>query len=500
MTETLPETPSSSRPRRVLAMLKSWLPKGHFARSVAVLGGGTAAACAIAAIGSPIITRLYSPTDFGTLGVFASIISILGVMTTWRFEMAIPVAEDDQTAADVLVMTLCLVVGMSVILGGGMWLVGGWLSQQLSAPTLAPYLWLTPIGLATVGVYQVLLRWAVRKKAFPIIAKTKMWQGLGVVAAQIGLGLLHAGALGLLIGNIVWQSAGSTSLVRLTRRHDTGFRFEFSLARMARAANRFRRFPLYSAWATLLNAFSVSVVALLLSAGFGAAPVGFYTLAVQVLGAPMSIVGNSIGQVFFSSMRDAKTSGTTAAFTLAVYRRLLEISMPVVLVLACAAPELFAVAFGPEWRTAGKYAQWLLPYFLMEFLSSPLWSVLAVLEHQHIDLLVQLSLLIGRLAAMIIGTYIGAPMLAVVLCSLAGTAVDVGGLMCVLKISGNRRREAFSEFRRQTVAALPVIVPTVVGKFLLGGDFFTMVGAFISAIWIGFRIASRLRGGVASEQ
>ena len=47
--------------------LRSFVPKGQFARSVGILAGGTALGQAITVLAAPVLTRLFTPDDFGVL-------------------------------------------------------------------------------------------------------------------------------------------------------------------------------------------------------------------------------------------------------------------------------------------------------------------------------------------------------------------------------------------------------------------------------------------------
>jgi O-antigen/teichoic acid export membrane protein len=74
------------------------IPRAGFFRNVAILAGGTAIAQALNVLTAPIITRLYTPNDLGNLSVYISIYSILVVVASWRYETAIPLPKDDETA------------------------------------------------------------------------------------------------------------------------------------------------------------------------------------------------------------------------------------------------------------------------------------------------------------------------------------------------------------------------------------------------------------------
>src|SRR5271155_2251607 len=89
--------------------LNRWLPRGGFARSVSILAGGTAMAQVIAVAGSPILTRIYNPSDFGALQIFISLMGFALVIAAGRYEFALLLPEDEQSSIDILgVAILCV--------------------------------------------------------------------------------------------------------------------------------------------------------------------------------------------------------------------------------------------------------------------------------------------------------------------------------------------------------------------------------------------------------
>jgi len=63
--------------------------KSDFKKNVLTLMAGTTIAQAIPIAISPILTRLYTPEEFGLFALFLAIVSIFGVVATMRYEMAI---------------------------------------------------------------------------------------------------------------------------------------------------------------------------------------------------------------------------------------------------------------------------------------------------------------------------------------------------------------------------------------------------------------------------
>ena len=91
------------------------VPRGRFAKGVAVLAGGAALGQAITVLVSPILTRLYSPEDFGVFGVYASILGIVTVIASLRYEYALPFPEDGETAANILALCFLKALRLQVI-------------------------------------------------------------------------------------------------------------------------------------------------------------------------------------------------------------------------------------------------------------------------------------------------------------------------------------------------------------------------------------------------
>lgn len=79
-----------------------------FFLSVGVLAGGTGLSQAIMLAMSPVLTRIYSPTDFSMLAAYTALTSILSVAACLRFDIAIPLPEAEHEAANLLGLSLFL--------------------------------------------------------------------------------------------------------------------------------------------------------------------------------------------------------------------------------------------------------------------------------------------------------------------------------------------------------------------------------------------------------
>lgn len=459
---------SVANPQSVTArakhQLRRLLPKNRFARSVSVLAGGTAAGQIIVIAASPILTRLYSPEDFGLLAVYVALLATITVIASLRYQLAIPLPESDDEAAHLVALSLLLVLGMS---SGTMLVLLFFresIAQALNVPVLSGYFWLLPIGVLLAGVYQVFNSWAVRLEAFPAIAGTKLTQALSTVGVQVA-GFL-VGPLALLIGHLSGQAAGAGRLgtLVLQRRWET-FR-KVRPKRIQWVARRYRRFPIFSTWGAVLNAASAHLPLLLFASLFSAAAAGLYMLAHRVMAIPSALIGRAIGDVFFSHGADARRDGSLGPLVASVQDKLAHIAMPPMAVLVVSGPELFSIVFGPDWSTAGEFARWMAPWIYLQFITSPLSLLFPILEKQVHEVFFQGTLLISRLAALLVGAWVNDLMVAVILFSISSTASYLGILAWEVRVSGNGWTQVYLPTFKAGVFSLFLVGPLIIVQWL----------------------------------
>ena len=375
--------------------------KNAFARGVSVLVGGTAGAQLISVLAAPLLTRLYSPKDYGLVAVYGSLLALIGVVSSLRYELAIPLPEDDVEAANVAVLSLLLVALTTVLSGVLVALLATPIAEALGVLVLAGYLWLLPVGVLLAGGYSVFNYWSVRTKRFSTIASTRIRQSLATLAIQ--LAAFKLGGLALLLGQVAGQSVGTGSLARPALALPA-FR-QVSWGGVWQAAVRYRRFPIFSSWEGLFNVSSHQLGTVGVAFFFSVGATGIYALAHRVLSLPMSLIGGAIGQVFFASAANASRDGSLGLLFSDLHAKLAHIGLPLALLLVVIGPELFGKVFGADWRQAGEFARYMAPWLYLQFISSPLSTVFCVKEQQLQGASWQVILFGGRLLAILIGGF-----------------------------------------------------------------------------------------------
>jgi len=367
------------------------LLQSPFARNVAVLAGGTAFAQGVGVLALPVLTRFYTPEDFGVLGAFVALLGMISVVSALRYEIAIPLPEDDQEAANLLVVSLICVVGISALAALLIVFFGERIAAQFSTPILGQVLWMLPIGVLLTGAYSVFQFWAARKKAYPHIARTRIEQAVGGIGSQLGLGWAGVGAVGLVIGQVISNGAG---FIGLARRAWTGGGDAFASVRfdgMCRTAYVYRRYPMYSSVESLANMAGLQLPLILIATLAGNKELGFLMLVMRILQAPMSLVGSAVAQVYLGQAASQLKSGRLMTFTSQTLKRLFQLGLPPMLLVAIAAPWATPLIFGASWARAGELIVWMAPFFFLQFLSSPIAMALHALNKQRSAAALQIS-------------------------------------------------------------------------------------------------------------
>lgn len=412
--------------------------QSSFTSDVLKLVSGTAFAQALTILSSPFLTRLYSPEDFGTLALFLSITSIIGVISCLRYELAIMLPESDEEAANLLGVSLCFVVLISFLSIPTIWLGRPIILDLLKAPQLSAYLWLVPPMVFFSGVFLALNYWNSRTKHFGRLSVARVFQSVTTTGTQIGSGYIGYGNGGGLIGAGVLGSAVSSLILsgQIWRDDSSLLRQSINWCGMKQGVERYSKFPLYDTWASLLNTISWQLPALLLSAFFSASVAGYYALTFRLMSLPMNFIGQSIGQVFFQRASVAKNDGKLEDVVEKTFSHLFKVAILPISILTLIAQDVFVLAFGEEWRESGVYLQILGIWSFFWFISSPVSSLFPILERQKDLLYIQIGIFVSRLASLTIGGYIGDEQTALALFSISGFILYGYLNISILTLSG----------------------------------------------------------------
>lgn len=361
--------------------------------NMAILTGGNIAARVIGVLTIPIISRIYTPNDFGVLAVYASTLSLLDPLATFRYSMTIPLPRNDRTAINLVFLCLAIQVLLALVTGAILLFAGKKIFSLFSMQQLIPYWWLLPLGILGLGTYEALTYWATRIKAFGPIAKTKVSQSFFSAAIKIGMGIMDIKPFGLLLGHLASQVCGLFLLIRKFKEAPFTFKKTVTLKKIVFFAKRYRKFPVYQIPSRFLLSLAVQMPVFYLSSTFGADIAGLFGMAVSVTAIPMQLFGNTLAQAYYAeiALMGKRNIREIRKLSIGLIKRLSLISIPFFLLFVFFAPKLFAFVLGERWTIAGQYAGYLSFYLLAQFISAPLMNTFNVIEKQGVFFLINLT-------------------------------------------------------------------------------------------------------------
>lgn len=358
-------------------------------KHVMIIAGGTLVAQGLTVASMPVLSRIYSPSDFGVLAVFSSVIAILNQLSGFRYHFAIPLPKMNRYANALVALSLCLQIIFVFLLSILIFFFGEAILEKLSLTKLTPYRWLIPAGLLGIGAYTVLTQWAIRGKFFAVIGRTKISQCVSGAATKILLGIWGFRPLGLLLGTVIAQAGGISTLILPLLRNKTKLDLP-KIEEIRRVLLRYRKFPLFSMWGALLNTLSINIMPVLLAVFYDAKIAGLYGMAQHILQMPMYFLGQAIGQVFLQRASTAKYEGQLARVSLDSFSALIRTGSTAVLALGFFSPWIFSFVLGEQWWEAGEISRMLALYMSVNFAYSPLSRLFSILDKQDFFLLAEI--------------------------------------------------------------------------------------------------------------
>lgn len=344
---------------------------------------------------SPIITRLYTPQDFGLLGVISSLIVIFAPICSGRFELAIPAEKTSEGAIAVATLSIAFAVLSSLVIA----LVALALAFTDFAfmQTLKAYWYFFPVCLAAFSIYNILGIEAGRCDQFGPLAASRFAQAGVGAAAQIGFGLGGLGTFGLLAGFLLNQSAGTFRLFRSLGGigqyiPKPDWRKYWNIARVH------RELLLFSSWTDALGIASRWAVQIAITIWWDPAVGGFMFLADRVVGRPLLVLSSSMLNVFYAQigtmLREDDRRNVLPLFMKTI-RRQAVVSVAWAAMAFVLAPLCIGPIFGPQWDGAVHYVQVMGIAILPGIILSPITHILKFLGQSRVEAYI----VIGRVVA-----------------------------------------------------------------------------------------------------
>ena len=353
----------------------------------------------------PILTRLYSPEDFGLFNLFCSIGGVLILLACLDYHNAIVLPKTDEEARGVVHVSLLSIAILTIILTSTI-PFAPYVAMVFKSQGLATYYWLLPAYVCLMSIWHVLNYWYVRRKAYGRVSGYQISQSLFSAGYKTGFGFL-----GVLQGGLIYSSVLSPlcSLVLSTclaaKKHIRPL-FTFNKEECRKVALKYANFPKFSLPHSLLNTIAGQLPVFLLTPLFSAREVGLWSMALLLSFTPISILSNAVYQVLAQKTSEKVNNCISIV---GIYRRFtfltLGLIVPFFTLLWFVLPALTTWLLGAEWRLTGVYIQWLLPWLVCNTLCASTGFLYNIFFKQKQGLYFEIAIATGRLLGLGIGIY-----------------------------------------------------------------------------------------------
>lgn len=372
-------------------------------KNLIVVFSGVAGGQFLSIVLSPLITRLYSPTDLGELGLFLTIASTLGAFVTLTYPVAIVLSTKKEEIHSLIIISLISTLVLSIISVGSIAIFSSFYSNSLSNYGFQ-YFFLLVTMTIFYGLFQIQEQLFIKDKKFKEYSKVIIIHSLFLQFGKVLVGWFSPTFYALIL--IGWASEMFKIFLAAPNRLISLKKNSISFLQIKRTAYKYRDFPLFRAPDTLINALSHSIPVILLFTLYGPSVVGFYTLCRSVMNAPVLLIGKTVGDVIYPKMNELYRNQVNMYKVVLKYTTYLSlVSLIPILILVLYGEEIFSIIFGEEWTTAGSYAQWIALFTFISIVNIPSIKLLPIISQQVLQLKFTVIMFFLRIGSILVGFY-----------------------------------------------------------------------------------------------
>ena len=353
-----------------------------FFNNVLKISTSTIISALVIAITLPIITKMFSASILGKYQLLISIITIFGVISCFKYEMAIVLPKEDNIASNVLILCLCALSSFCLILLLIFYLTNGVLLKAFNAENLIDTFWLIPIGVFFFGLFEIVKYSLLRKKLFNLFSRARVYQVLSTQSLIIVFGLMNPSFISLFLAFISGHFISTAlflkkSLIKIKPTKNIQI-FEI--------AKKFKKFPSFNTPMVFANTLSNELPVFFLATYFPSETLGYFLLANRLIVIPMNLVGTAINKVYFQKASETFNKNKKNLFALYINttKKLILLGLPPLFMFYFSSDFIVDLIFGDKWVVTGQIMKIIAITAFFKFITSPIGTSFTIINKQDI--------------------------------------------------------------------------------------------------------------------
>jgi O-antigen/teichoic acid export membrane protein len=377
---------------------KRFLNLSEFSKNVLKLSSSTVVASAVGLLTLPIITNIFAISDLGRYQLLVSIIGMLGVVASLRYDMAIILPKEDSEASEIFKLSFFVLVGVTLLSAVVFYFFRYPLLTLLNAVELIDIALLIPVGVFFYGLMEIIKYGLVRKKKFSEFALVRFFQVSTTQFSAIGFGwfypdfftLVGSYIFGFLIASILYINKSIITVHEKTTHS------------IKNVALKYKKFPLINSSMVFLNTLSIELPVFFIAKYFSMEMVGLYMLANRLSIIPMNLIGTAVNKVYLQKATETFNKNPQKLFSVykQTVKRLFLLGLIPFIIILFFAPLLVRIIFGNEWIFSGTIMQILALGVFLQFSTSPISTTFTIVNKQETALYLTIVSLAVRFGSM----------------------------------------------------------------------------------------------------
>lgn len=381
-----------------------------FSKNVFRLMTGTSISQMIPFLAMPILSRLFTPEEFGIYAFYISLVTLLTVFATGRYELAIPLPKNHKDAWVILMLSFLILTVFSFLLFMVIFIFNAHILALFNRPELKNWLYLIPVFVWFSGAYNIFTLWIHRMKMFAASGNSKVQLSLWESVVNLILGfkkngisvshlikkiggifskshlvqsLSHITFSGLLFGRLIGLLAGNIYLLLKLKKTKPIEVRGLDQGDLKRIAIEFKDFPRINMLHAASDELKNSGLSFIILFFFMDRVLGIYNQAYRLLRAPLGIIGSAFGHVFFQEVVELSNAHKPiSSLIFKTIKKLSIIALPLFILIFLFSPWFFTIFLGDKWSDVGVFAQYMTPWLFVNFIFSPVSQVALVIGKQ----------------------------------------------------------------------------------------------------------------------
>jgi len=352
------------------------LLRSELLRSASVLISGTIIAQLISILLQPILRRLFTPESFGIYSVYLSLIGIILILCSLRYDDTIVLPKSDKESINLLGLALIINLVFNLFILILVIILGSKIISFLNLPSNFPIkiLYIIPGGAFLLSTYSSLNAWLIRKKKYYSISFNKLIRRSTEGTAQISFALLKS-LYSLIYSDIIGQAANVATVAIQAKKYGLDFKL-ISITKLKYVFRKYSEFPKYNLIPAFMSSCSYLLPPIFINKFFAPETAGFFDLSKLLLSIPLAFIASSLSNVLLQRIAEKYNLRQSFLTELKpVFYLVGLISIVEIIGIILFGEDLFRIVFGSQWITSGKISKIMVWSFTFNFIASSFTSI-----------------------------------------------------------------------------------------------------------------------------